>query len=176
VQRFLGRAAVGVAATFTVTYAGADGTRTTLTQRPPQRRVDVVAADTTESVLRLRDGTYACKQDTGRGWECNRRTDPEAGGADPDLGVFAPTNLDETVESLAAARSSYRFSVVDRGLAGTKATCLVTTPIAGGDADELCIAPTGAILHIRTKQRSLDATRYRPTANPAAFRLPAPAR
>jgi hypothetical protein len=171
VQRFLGRAAAAVGQSFTVVYRGPASGTTTLTQRPPERRVDVTG-DGTESVLRLRTGTFACRLPTGaRGWSCQRRP---AGGGDPDVGVFSPDQVSATVAALASAEGTYRFAVASRRLAGTAATCL-TAAKPGAAADELCIAPTGAILRIHTARQSVDALRYHPGADAKTLRLPSPA-
>lgn len=165
VQTFLGQAASAVASAFTVTYE-ADGVRTTLAQRPPERRIDVMKDGQTESLLRLRDGTFACNAQG-----CKR--EDAAPGIDPDLGVFAPGRLKQTVDALGAARAAFRFEVVDKQVAGITADCLVTTPEAGGEADELCIAPTGVILRIRSAAQKLEAVSYSATVDAAAFKAPA---
>jgi len=186
VQAFLGRAAAAVGRSFTVTYQGPGASRTTLVQQPPDRRIDV-ADGGTESLFRLTSGTFACRRDAGPSakWTCRKQATSSAGGsaagADPDLGVFSTAQLSATVEALAAARSAYRITVASRRLAGTTATCLVATATAKAtasvkaSADELCIAPDGAILRIHTAQQSLEALHYHAGADRAALRLPAPA-
>lgn len=164
VQRFLGRAAAAVGASFTVSYDEA-GVRTTLTQRPPDRRIDVTKDGATETLLRLRDGTFACNQSG-----CKKQEGPA--GIDPDLGVFAPLDLEEAVGALGSQRDAFRFEVVATDVAGITADCLVTTPVAGGEAEELCIAASGAIVRIRAGARSLEAVSYRDGADPKALRLP----
>lgn len=164
VQRFLGQAAAAVAAEFTVVYEEA-GTRTTLAQRPPDRRVEVAKDGATETLLRLRDTTFACNPQG-----CQEQKGPAA--IDPDLGVFAPQKLEESIDALGAARSSFRFDVVSRKVAGVAADCLVTTPMSGGPADELCIAPSGAIVRIRSESRSLEAVSYKDSTDPGAFKRP----
>jgi hypothetical protein len=174
VQRFLGRAAEGAARRFTVTYRGPGDGRTVLVQRPPERRIDVVGGVTTSSLLRLRRGSFSCRQGTA-GWECDRQAaGTSAAGPDPDLGVFSPAQINDTVVALAAARTGYRFEVKAQRLAGTTATCLVTTKAdAAGPPDELCIADEGAVLRVRTSTRTLEATAYKADVDPAALRLPA---
>lgn len=165
VQRFLGRAAAAVAATFTVSYEEA-GVRTTLTQRPPDRRIDVTKDGATETLLRLDDGTFACNAQG-----CKEQEGPAA--IDPDLGLFAPQKLEESITALGAARSTFSFDVVTKDVAGATADCLVTAPIAGGEADELCIAArSGAIVRIRSASRSLEAVSYKDSADPKAFKAP----
>jgi hypothetical protein len=174
VQRFLGRAAAGVSRSFTVAYRGAGGTTTTLTQRPPDRRVDVVDSGTTESLLRLGTGTFACRRAQAGPWTCAKQA--SAAGPDPDLGVFSAARISDTVSALAAERGAYTFTVVSRTVAGAEASCLVTQPAKGGRADELCIARSGAILRVHTAQRTLDAVRYADHVDAKALKLPAPAR
>jgi hypothetical protein len=165
VQRFLGRAASAVAATFTVTYEEA-GARTTLTQRPPDRRIDVTKDGVTETLLRLRDGTFACNAQG-----CKEQEGQAA--IDPDLGVFSPQKLEESIGALGSARATFRFDVVTKDVAGATADCMVTAPLAGGEADELCIAArSGAIVRIRSASRSLEAVSYKDSADPNAFKLP----
>lgn len=172
VQRFLGDAAEGVGHTFTVVYRGAGDTETTLTQRPPARRIDVVAGTTTESVLRQDDGTFACRKEGDGPWTCKLQAGPAA-GPDPDLGVFSSARIADTVRSLNAAKGDYTFSVETRQVAGVKASCLLTTPVAGGTPDELCISREGALLRVKSKERSVEAESYKASADAAALRLPA---
>jgi hypothetical protein len=171
VQRFLGQAATGVASRFTVVYQSA-GQTTTLVQRPPQRRIDVQDAHATESILRLNDGIFACRRPAAQNWECHKQA-PGAEGPDPDLGVFSPVQIADAVQTLAGAKHDYTFRIVAAKVAQTKAECLRTTK-PGAPADELCISAEGAILRIRSAQRTLEATRYRNEADPKALRLPAP--
>lgn len=171
VQEFLGDAAEAVAGAFTVTYQQ-DGKKTTLIQDPPERRVDVVTADSTESLIRRRDAVYSCRRQQGEDWSCKRTE--AAGAIDPDLGVFSQERLEATAKMLGAARPEYDFSIARREVAGTQARCLVTTSKLGARApEELCIAPTGAILRVRSASVSLDATRYRAGVPAGAFDLPA---
>jgi hypothetical protein len=173
VQRFLGRAATGVAHRFTVVYKTADRT-TTLVQRPPQRRIDVEATTNhgeTESVLRLNQGTFACRDDTTAPWTCRKQA-AGAEGPDPDLGVFGPVQIADAVQTLAGAKHDYRFKVAPATIAKAKATCLVTTK-PGAPPDEICISAEGAILRVRSATRTLEATSYRADADPARLRLPA---
>lgn len=173
VQRFLGRAAAGVSRSFTVAYRGADGVTTTLTQRPPDRRVDVVDNGSTESLLRLGTGTFACRRDGTSPWTCTKQA--ATAGPDPDLGVFSAARISDTVAALTAAHGAYTFKVVSRRVAGADASCLVTQPTKGGQADELCIAASGALLRVHSAQRTLDAVRYEDKADENALKLPAPA-
>ena len=173
VQDFLGRAAAGVAGEFTVAYKASDDSTTTLAQRPPDRRVDVAADGSVESVLRLGTGTFACRRETADGpWTCRKTAATEA-GPDPDIGVFTSARIADTVQLLAGYKADYRFRVVDRRVAGARAQCLLTEPKKGGRADELCISSEGAILRVRTEQRTLEASRYRDGADASAFTLPA---
>ena len=169
-QDFLGDAAEAVAATFTVTYREGDKT-TTLTQRPPDRRVEVVTGTSTEAVFRLRDGVFACKHEQGREWECGRTP---SGGVDPDLGVFSADRLEATAKALGDARASYDLSIKAGTVAGADVRCLVAAKKLGdGTGDELCIAASGAILRIRSAAVSVEAERYSAEVPAELFRLPA---
>lgn len=170
VQDFLGDAAEAVAATFTVTYREGDKT-TTLTQRPPDRRVEVVTGTSTEAVFRLRDGVFACQHEQGRGWECGRTP---SGGVDPDLGVFSADRVAATAKALGDARATYDLSITTNKVAGVAVRCLVAAKKLGdGSGDELCIAASGAILRIRSAAASVEAERYREDVPDEAFTLPA---
>lgn len=175
VQRFLGQAAAGVRSSYTVVYRNVGAKKTTLLQRPPDRRIDVTDGATTESVIRNEDGTFACRREGENPWTCKRQAGP-AVGPDPDLGVFSEDRIAETVRALSEAKSGYRFAVESRTVAGAKATCLVTTPTATPTTsapDELCISKEGAVLRVRSASQSLEAESYRPKAEAAAMRLPA---
>jgi hypothetical protein len=173
VQHFLGDAAAGVKGTFTVVYRGVN--KTTLVQRPPERRVDVVAGDTTESVIRNGDGTFACRRASSTAaWKCTRQS--SAGqGPDPDLGVFSSERIAATVRALSMSKADYRFEVKTRTIAKTKATCLLTTPKAepAKPPDELCFSKEGALLRVRSASQSLEAESYKATADAEALKLPA---
>ncbi|HZQ28510.1 MAG TPA: hypothetical protein VFA94_12495 [Acidimicrobiales bacterium] len=167
VQDFLARAAGAAGHRYTVTYAGPGNGKTVLTQRPPDRRIDVVAVDGSESFVHTGGTTYTCTQPPQGAWTCEKRASVE----DPDLSLFTVESLGQTINALAASRHQFRFAVTTRKLAGTTATCLVTTPLAGGQAGELCIAGNGAVLLIDTPQRQLTAVRY--SSGAAPVRTPA---
>lgn len=164
VQDFLARAAGAAGHRYTVTYAGPGEGKTVLTQRPPDRRIDVVSADGTgtESFVHVGGATFACKQPPQGAWTCQKRATVD----DPDLSLFTVESLGLTINALAASRHQFRFAVTTRTLAGTTGTCLVTTPLAGGRPGELCIARDGAVLLVDTAQRQLTAVRYSSSASP----------
>ena len=172
VQRFLGQAAAGVRGTFTVVYGGAK--KTTLIQRPPARRIDVVAGTTTESVIRNDDGEFACRREGPSPWTCKRQTAPGS-GPDPDLGVFSSARIADTVRMLNAAKGDYTFKVETQTVAGAKASCLLTTRTGAAEAepDQLCISKEGAILRVRSKATTLEAGSYKASADAAALNPPA---
>jgi hypothetical protein len=177
VQDLLARAAGAVGQSFTVTYRTTQGTTATLTQRPPFKRVDESEGNGTAAIVRTlivnRDGSFSCIRRQGS-WTCQR-----AAGAPATLGTFTPSELKATVDRLASQRAEFRFEVVPRRVAGVKATCLITTPVAataGSSSGTLCISAQGAPLLVNGSAGRLEATSYKASARAQAFRLPVAAR
>lgn len=179
VAAFLGTAAAAVGERFTVVYGSGDGGTVTVAQDPPRRRVDV-AGGKLGGVVRTAvvndDGSFSCERRDGAASCVPSSTPP------PEVGPFAPTDLERTVSSLSAGSRSFQIEVVRRTVAGAAASCLVTTrrPDVAADPDlaprgELCIArSTGAPLLVDQPDQRLTASSYRPSVAEDAFRLPAP--
>ena len=159
----LADAAAAVDATFSVTYAVESGT-VTVTQRPPDRRVETTSDDGTVDVVVTIDGTTsACTDPPG---DEPVRCD-ELGRA-PAEGVFDADAVAELTDAL-AADTGYELAVEDREVAGVAARCVVTDP---PDAT-LCVADTGAILLVERSVGTVRATAYTTDVPDDAFTLPA---
>jgi hypothetical protein len=173
--------------TFLADAAAADGTyrvaydvadpeggppqRLTITQRPPDRRIDVEAADgRAEATIGTADGTQACTRAAAdEPWRC----EPVAGAAAD--GAFDPEVVAALAESLAADAGSYDFAVEDRTVLGVAVRCLVTTLRAGiddpalGGTGTLCTSAEGARLLTETPSGTLRAVEYTTSVEDDAF-------
>lgn len=176
VQDVVGRAASAAARAFVVAYDSPDGARTTVSQDPPSKRVDVTGGPGGQGIVRTAlvntKGSFACEKVADR-WTCRR-----SATAPPVLGSFDPSNLKSTVDQLSASRRSYDFRIEHRTVAGTAATCLVTerkpgAPGTGGQVGRLCVAANGAPLLIAQPGQTLTAVSYSTTVPKATFDLPA---
>jgi hypothetical protein len=145
VQDFFGQAARAPSARFSATYvSGAD--RIVVHQVPPRRRVDVVAGGVVREAVVVAEGEapVRCDRPAGSRWTCT--PDP---AADAGVGAFSPELVARTVEALADGASSFRTEVVDARIAGVRARCLQSTPLAAAmpaTSSQLCIAPDGVPL------------------------------
>jgi hypothetical protein len=158
----LADAAAGIDGTFSVTYAVEEGT-VTVTQRPPDRRVETTAGDGTVDVVVTVDGrTTACTDPPG---DAEVRCD-ELGEA-PPAGVFDADAVAELTDAL-AADTGFDLAVEERDVAGTSARCVVTDPPAA----TLCVADTGAILLVERPAGTVRATAYTTEVPEDAFDLP----
>jgi hypothetical protein len=161
VADLLALAASASGATFQVTYQGDEGAELVVSQRPPDRRVDVVASgEVVESRVARGSTTYRCVPLDG---ELTCRRD---GGSWRGPGAFSERALDELVASLARARDAYDLTVEDRVVAGTDASCLLTTLRPGAEADDrgatgtLCVSAEGVQLLVDSGGERLQATSY----------------
>jgi hypothetical protein len=161
----LALAAQGPTATFQVTYAGTEGATLVVSQAPPDRRVDVIAAGTVVESRVLRDGVaYRC--DRGEGSDAELTCERAAGDLDAP-GAFTEDALDAFTEQLAASVDGLELTVEERTIAGADATCLVTQPrtgttidLEGPDAETLCVSPEGAQLLVDAGGDRLVADSY----------------
>ena len=179
----------GPSATYTLTYATKDSagspTQLTVTQRPPDRRVDVFASDgTIESTFRLGTVAYQCtKAGTDAStatWVCG--TIAGAVGGTP--GATDPVSDDAVraaIDAFKARATDYDFRVEHRSIVGVDARCLVTTRKAGHDSDAslgasatMCLAPNGAVLSVEVPTGSFSATAYSTAVDTSTLELPAP--
>jgi hypothetical protein len=171
----LGDAAAAVDETYRVVYE-LDGRVVTVSQQPPDRRVDVVSDDGSADATISVDGTaYACSDPPGDdGWRCEVLGDPTADGA------FGEADVTELAGALTSGVEDYEFSTEQREVAGTGVTCLVTRLRTGRSADAalgeegvLCVAASGAVLLAERPSGTLRATEYSTTVADDAFELPA---
>jgi hypothetical protein len=165
-------AARGADGTFRVTYDAADRT-VTITQRPPDRRIDSVDADgTLDSTITVAGRTHACTDPAGE--EEGPRCEPL--GEPPPSGVFDDAAVDELVEDLRLSTEDHDFAVEEQEVAGTDVRCLVTTPREGAGQRapaRLCVAGTGAILLVERPAGTLRASEHSTDVPDDAFELPA---
>lgn len=175
----LALAARGATATFQLTYEGVDGASITVSQDPPNRRVDALAGGLiVQSQLVRGDVGYLCElRDDGRPGdplEC-RRTD----GAVPAEGAFTPDALAAFTEELAQAPDALDLTVEQRTIAGVEATCLVTAPRAGtpidgttSGVDTMCLSDDGAQLLVDVDGERVVASTYSTEVPDGTFDLP----
>ncbi|MGI8662943.1 MAG: hypothetical protein ACR2LQ_06995 [Acidimicrobiales bacterium] len=179
VADLLALAISGSDGTFVVTYktTATDGTdqQVTITQSPPNRRVDVyLASGTLESTIRAGDVSYQCTKTEA--WTCAALGAQGPGGEDR---VLDPKTVTAAIEQLTRRVDDYDFRVEDRQLLGVTARCLVTTLKPGrsdpslGSAATLCLAPSGAQLLVDVPRGKLEASAYRADVATDAFSLPA---
>jgi hypothetical protein len=180
VQRFLALAATGLQSTFQVTYEstspGGAG-RVVVTQRPPDRRVDIEGATGAVDTTMVVDGaTYQCSRSTGGEWRCLEVRGP----APPSVVSFDADALARTTDALTAARDDYDFVIEERDIADVSASCLITTLKAGRQASAsqspagtLCLSPEGASLWVERPGERLAASRYTTAVDDGLFVLPA---
>jgi len=185
----------GPSATYTLTYSTKDtagaATQLTVTQRPPDRRVDVFAADgTIESTFRLGSVAYQCtKESRGVGapdpksptWVCGR-IGGAIGGAAGATDPLSGDSVKAAIDAFKARAADYDFRVEHRTIVGIDASCLITTRKAGHDQDPalgasatLCVAPDGAVLSVEVPTGAYAATAYSTTVDANTLELPAPA-
>lgn len=164
-------AAQGTEGTFRVEYETADQT-VTITQRPPDRRIDGVNTDgTLDSTITVDGRTHACSDPPAEdeGWRCDTLGEP------PPPGVFDAAAVDELVRQLRASTDTYDVAVDDDEVAGVDVRCLVTTPREGAESStpaRLCVADTGAILLVERPAGTLRAVSYTTDVPDDAFALP----
>jgi hypothetical protein len=151
-------AAASIDATYRVTYE-VEGRTITVTQRPPDRRVDTAHPDGSEDSTVTVDGrTHACSRPPDGDWTCE-----DLGDAD-DAGRFDAAAVDDFV----AAVEGEDLEVTERELLGVDARCLRTAPTPA----TLCVAPTGAILLVERPAGTVRATAYTTDVAGDAFVLP----
>lgn len=163
VAEFLGLLARGETATYRIRFPGpAEGTELVIANRPPERRVELVADGTTTEVRLVTDGqAFTCTPEDGEELTCDR-TDALV---EPP-GVFRSDALDELREALAARAEDYTFEIEDQTVAGVEARCLVTRLRSGREASELgasgtiCASPEGAVVLVDQGSDRLEATDY----------------
>lgn len=165
VADFLALAARGQTATYQATYPGPDdGTDLVVANRPPDRRVDVVADEVIVQVQLSLDGqSFRCTRDPDLDAidDCER-TDAlvEAPGAFGDAAMATLT------ESLTDRLEDFTFELQTSAIAGVEAQCLVTRVREGRERPELadggtiCVSPEGVLLRVAQGDELLEATDY----------------
>jgi hypothetical protein len=178
VADFVATATAGGDGVYAVTYhtTAADGSaqQITVTQQPPDRRVDIYLADgTIDSTIRTRGTSYQCTK--GQAWTCAALADQTT---EPD-GILDQKTVNAAIEQLTARANDYDFRVEPRTMLGVAARCLVTTLKPGHDAPSLgasatlCLAPSGAQLLVDVPRGKLEATDYTTSIPQGVFDLPA---
>lgn len=174
----LALAARGAAATYQVTYAGADGGAVVVSQDPPQRRVDALRAGLVVESHVLVDGvSYRCTLPDGSrpgdDLRC-RRTSATL----PGTGTFTEAALAELVEQLAAGADRVATTVGTRTIAGETVTCLEAVPRpetvpAGTEVvtDTICLSDDGVQLLVDVGGERLVADAYRDEVPAGTFEL-----
>lgn len=172
----LSLAARGAGATFQVTYAGTDGAQVTVSQEPPNRRIDVLTAGLIVESQVVRDGVgYRCTLPTG-----GHAGDPlrcrRTHGAIEAEGTFTAEALDRFTDALAASVDSVELTVETRTIAEVEARCLVSAPKAGsslddsgGSVDTICLSPDGAQLLVDSGGQRTVADSYSTTVPSGTF-------
>lgn len=177
---FLADAAASIDATYRVAYELADGEGGTreviVTQRPPDRRVDIANADgTLDATITTGGETHQCTRPPDeREWICETLGDP------PEVAGFDEAAVTQLSESLARASDDYDLEIEERTVAGTPVRCLVTRLRADAAADPqlgtdgaLCLAAsTGAVVLVERPVGTLRAVEYRDDVAPDAFDVP----
>lgn len=149
----LALAARGTTATFRVSYAGTGGATVVVSQRPPDRRIDVVVGDVIVESRVVRDGiSYICAPEGDPAPDAPLECERGAAAVDAP-GLFTSDAIDDFTAALAASGDDLDLSVEERTIADTPATCLVTAPRAGTPprdtgpvVETLCLSPEGAQL------------------------------
>lgn len=143
----------GTTATFQISYQGTGGASVTVSQQPPNRRIDVLTAGLVVESQVVRDGVaYRCVLPEGAragdSLDCDRTQ-----GALPASGAFREDALTTFTDELLDAADRFDLSVETRTIADTAATCLVVAPKAGTPlggtgpgAETICLSPDGAQL------------------------------
>ncbi len=165
VADFLGLAARGETATYQATYPGPDdGTDIVVANRPPDRRVDVIADDVLVQVQLSLDGqSFRCSRDPELDaiGECER-TDAIVEAP----GVFGEAAMESLTTSLSERLTDFEFHLETSAIAGVEAQCLVTRVREGRERPELadggtiCVSPEGALLRVAQGDELLEATDY----------------
>ncbi|HSP02740.1 MAG TPA: hypothetical protein VLR27_04520 [Acidimicrobiales bacterium] len=176
VAEFLGLLARGETATYRVEFPGpVEGTELLIANRPPDRRVEVVADGTTTELRLVIEGqAFTCTPSAEEDELTCERTDALV---EPP-GVFRAEALDELSEALAERSDDYSFEIETLTVAGVEARCLVTRLRSGRESAELgssgtiCASPEGAVLLVDQGSDRLEATDYGTDVADDAFLRP----
>ncbi len=176
VAEVLALAARGASATFQVTYEGTGGSSLTVSQQPPNHRIDVVTAGLLVQSQVVR-GTvaYRCALpkdgQPGDHLRCTR-----AQGSLPGAGGFSAEALQTFTDELLASADQFDLSVERRTIAEVDATCLIAAPKAGTPidpsgpgAETICLSPDGAQLLLDSGGQRAVASSYSTTVPAGTF-------
>ena len=151
----------------------------TVTQRPPDRRLDVERADgTADATIAIDGSSYQCTE-TNETWRCELLTEDASPG-----GLFDTDAVDALAAALTDAADDYDFVVERRELVGVEARCLTTRRRDAatsdgsddallGESATLCVSAEGARLLTEVPSGTLRAVAYEATVPDDAFTLPA---
>ncbi len=151
----------------------------TVTQRPPDRRLDITRDDGSADATIAEDGAnHQCTKPAGDGgeWSCELLSEDAAAPS----GLFDADAVGNLTTALTAGAADYVFTVEDRELVGVDARCLVTRraidapddPALGAEADAVPVG-RGARLLTEVPSGTLRATAYETSVADDAFDLPA---
>ncbi|HEX4903656.1 MAG TPA: hypothetical protein VFV42_12640 [Acidimicrobiales bacterium] len=174
VAEFLSLLARGDTATYRVRFPGLEeGTELVVRNRPPDRRVDVVADGEVVEVRQVVDGeAFTCTPDGDDERFTCERTDSLV---EPP-GVFRSGTLDRLREALAARVDDFTFEIEQRTVSGVAVRCLVTERRPGRDDPELgvtgtiCASGEGAVLLVDQGEERIEALDYGTDVDPDALR------
>lgn len=178
VTDFLADVAAGVDGTYRVAYDVADPSgatqRLTVTQAPPDRRVEVDRPEGPDTVtIGGEEGTHECRRPA----DDQPYTCEQVAGAGSE-GVFGEDQVEALRAVLADGAEAYDFAFGEQAVAGVTARCLVATrrpevddPALGEEAT-LCVSPEGAQLLVATPSGTLRAVEYTTEIPADAFALP----
>lgn len=168
----------GTTATFQISYEGTGGASLTVSQQPPNRRIDILTAGLVVESQLVRDGVaYRCVLPVGARpgdrLDCKRTQ-----GALPAPSAFGEAALATFTEELVGSADRFDLSVEARTIADTAATCLTAAPKAGTPldgtgpgADTICLSAQGAQLLIDTGGERAVADAYSTTVPEGTFEL-----
>lgn len=177
VADFLALAARGATSEHQVTYPGpSTGTQLVVANRPPDRRVDLVADGEVREIRLVLDGeAFTCVRDPSTSeFEPCERVDAIV---EPP-GAFDPDAIASLVESLRQRIDDFAFEIETRPIAGVEAICLVTRILAGrerpelGDGATLCVSPEGVLLFVDQAGEQLEASDYATAVAEGTFERP----
>lgn len=185
VAEFLGLVARGDTATYQVRYPGpTEGTELVVTNRPPDRRVEVQADGVTTEVRLVTGGqAFECLPDSGADGEAGEGEEPELTCTRTDAlaespGVFRPEALDDLRDALADRIDDYTFAIETNAVAGIEARCLVTRLRSGREDPQLassgtiCASLEGALVLVDQGDQRLEALDYSTDVADDAFVRP----
>jgi hypothetical protein len=172
----LALAAQGTTATFQVTYSGTGGAALTVSQQPPNRRIDVLTAGLIVESQVVRDGVaYRCDLPEGASpgddLDCVRTQ-----GALQGMGGFSEDAVATFTDELLASVDDFDLTVEDRTIADVGATCLIAAPKAGSPlggtgpgVDTICLSRDGAQLLVDAGGERVVADTYSTTVPNGTF-------